>query len=206
MENINSMDYQELCELKRLVDGRLSHFRPVRIKTKWRRCGKGACVCMDGPADGTWGNLHGPYIFAQFVDPAIGSTRLVSLGRHRDWTSEKEDAPEILDIRRFFKLNSDQYGRLTEKMREKFWYSYTMSAEEYERAYGREKSSSGLAGYDTFYADKAGHDAFVAASDELVRRRRASMHEWAEEFGIATYKGQGILEEILRGPYYLDRS
>lgn len=203
MDKINRMNYADLCELKILVDGRLSVFRKVRIKTKWRRCGKRGCACMDGPADGSQGNLHGPYIFAQYTDGATKKPMLVSLGRHRRWGTIDEDNEKSLDIRRYFKLSQEGRSRLSNEARKEFSYKYTMSDQEYRRAYDQSPGAEWRERPDTFYGDLAGYNAFVSASEELSKKNVAEVHEWAECFGLANYKGQQTLRDILRGPYYL---
>ncbi|KKM81029.1 hypothetical protein LCGC14_1333850, partial [marine sediment metagenome] len=55
MANTNEMNYQEMLDLRQELDTRIKEYRPIRIKKKWKRCGKSGCFCKGGPIDGSWG-------------------------------------------------------------------------------------------------------------------------------------------------------
>jgi hypothetical protein len=203
MGKLDRMTYEELQELKTDVEYRLKEFRPIRIKRKWKRCGKKTCFCASGPADGTWDNLHGPYLFAQFVDRETKKTRNVSLGKFYHPEAVGELAEQTLNFSTFFHLNPDQYSKLgADEQRRNAWTIYLTEAD-FELLHGIGREDDRLGRHDVFYGTEANYDAYRSAKTALNEAKAACNHLWAASYGLASPAGQRVLKELLRKSYYL---
>lgn len=203
MGELGGMKYNELLELMGNLKRRIQKFRPLRIKLKWKRCGKGECVCMEGPSDGSWGNMHGPYLFAQYVDHKTRKTRAVSLGRHSSADDIMEARGEILEWWKFFELNPSDQERMTEESASKYRWYYLVTGSDFFNFYGLREVDDKLHRHTRYYGTEANSDAFEAYRDEFVRRKEALDHEWASVYGLAGHIGQKKLAALLAQKYYI---
>lgn len=203
MDKLEKMNHEELVSLRKKIKARLKEFRPIRIKKKWKRCGKGNCFCQDGPGDGSWGNLHGPYLFAQYVDGKEQKMKLVSLGRFygRDDIDEVRD--QILDFSDYFTVSPDQHGQMSQVEKDIYSWYVNLSASEFEKYHGISRSEDTMNRHSRFYGTQAAHDAYTGALSILNQKKEACNHTWVYEFGLASPVGQKILAGLLRQTYYL---
>lgn len=199
---LESLGYEELLELRKEVNERIKKFKPLRIRKKFKRCGKDGCVCQQGPADGSWGNLHGPYLFAQFQDKN-GNTRVRSLGK---WYDRKD----ILDTR--MKPKRPLYEAFTvplETWKEKYegdgknWVYWDLDDFEFEERYGLPPGEDTFNRHRRLYGLKSDYDRWVIENELRLDRIEGAEHVWAETWGLADLKGQAVLAELLAGEYFL---
>lgn len=203
IDNLNTLKYQELVELRTAISARLKNLSGIRLKKKWKRCGKKTCYCSSGPSDGSWGNLHGPYVFAQFVDNETKKPRVLSLGRYCEANDAQVAKKTILAYwPAFYTITPAE----AEKMKEEgHWllYSKTLSRQEFVDFYGLNMEDDKLDRHRMYYATEASHQAFEAAVRALDELREAAGNDWAIKYGIGEVKGQRRLCDLLRGDYYL---
>ncbi len=203
MAKLGEMKYNELLQLAIDLKQKIKEFRPVRVKRKWKRCGKTECFCMDGPSDGSWGNLHGPYLFAQYVDHKTRKTKVVSLGRFWGQEAIKEAQGQILEWWDYFKLSPSAREKMTEEEASTYRWWYAVRGDDFANFYGLRAIDDKLDRHTRYYGTEASHDAFNAYQSEFVRRNEALDHEWASTYGLADHIGQKTLAELLAGQYYL---
>ncbi len=203
MDNTNGMGYDELIELQDKVYDMLKKFNPVRLKMKWKRCGHKDCQCGSGPSDGSWGNLHGPYVFAQFVDNDLGKIRTVSLGRHYDENALYDIMERGLDFSHYYKVDPGKLELMTPDEKRKHMCRFFLDDEDFEVYHGIKRVEDTMGRYDVFYGTVANRDAYEAASRDLDEQKLATMHRWAIVHGIGSIKGQMTLKGLLAGKYYL---
>lgn len=203
MDNLDKMTYEDLQELKIDVAYRLKQFRPIRIKKKWKRCGKRTCFCASGPADGTWDNLHGPYLFAQFVDRETKKTRNASLGIFYDLEAIDALADQTLNFSDFFHLNPDQHSKLGADEQSLNNWKIRLTDADFELFHGISRKDDSLGRHDTFYGTEANYDAYRSATAALSEQKAATVHIWAILYGLASPAGQRVLKDLLRQDYYL---
>lgn len=203
MDNVGSMNYDELLVLQSDVEVRLKQFRPVRIKKKWKRCGKLTCFCADGPPDGSWGNLHGPYVFAQFVDHNTRKTRLVSLGKFYDQEDINEVRNEILGWSSYFPVPASEYEEMSQEQQDRHYWYINVTGLVFEQFYGVTEAQDTMGRHKKYYATDAQHDGFDHYKREFLRRKKAVGHMWAVRYGVGCPVGQRKLAEILAADYYL---
>jgi len=203
MAKLDGMTYNELLQLTVDLKRKIKEFRPVRIKRKWKRCGKEECFCMGGPADGSWGNLHGPYLFAQYVDHKTCKTKVVSLGRFWGQEAIIEAQGEILEWWDYFKLSPSRREKMTEDMASAYRWWYSVRGDDFANFYGLRESEDELDRHTRYYGTEASHDAFEVYQGEFARRNEALGHEWASTYGLASQIGQKTLAGLLAGKYYL---
>lgn len=203
MINLDELNHRELSELSLDLARRLKEFNAVRLKIRAKRCGKSGCSCAGGPADNAWGNLHGPYVFAQYVDNEIGKMRVVSLGRHYDLSDIIEDREKILDNWfDFFTVTPAEAEKIRD--REGAWlHVHYLSPEEFYDFYGVEMIDDAMGRHTEYYAIKQKFEAYETVKRANRERRSALDSEWATEYGIGSIKGQRSLAQLLRGKYYL---
>jgi len=203
MAKLDGMKYDELLQLKIDVKRAIKEFRPVRIKKKWKRCGKSQCFCMDGPADGSWGNLHGPYLFAQYVDLETGKTKVMSMGRF--WGEEAiiEAQEEILEWWQYLKVSPGERDKMGEEEASAFRWWYSVRGLDFRNFYGLREEEDTLDRHTRYYGTEASNDAFKAYQDEFLRNLEALDHEWASMYGLASHIGQKKLAALLAQKYYL---
>lgn len=196
MDKIEGIAYEELVCLRNTIEARLKEFRPIRIKKKFKRCGKKACFCAGGPASNEWENLHGPYVFAQFIDAKTGKARNLSLGR---WYGEDQvnevSYKRIAPARYFAMPESDHQTGCV--------YFHRLTDEEFVSRYGVAKREDNFDCPDVLYGTRASSDAYEVARRQLEQEKEAVAHAWCMEFGIGSYVGQKRLADLLRGNYYL---
>lgn len=203
MDNLKDMDHGRLVALKTEVDARLKEFRPLRIKMKWKRCGKKDCFCKDGPTDGSWGNLHGPYVFAQFVDRTTRKTRLVSLGTHYDHIDLYEVRNQILDKTDYFGIADSVRDKMSKTKQLQYNYYTALTNAEFKEKYGMTKVEDRMSRPTKFWGTEANSDAYEAEFSAIEAEKLACEHEWATEHGVGSPVGQKVLAELLRQNYYL---
>lgn len=203
IDKLDKMSYEQLRELKEDVDYKLKQFRPVRIKKKWKRCGKATCFCASGPADGSWDNLHGPYLFAQFTNPGGGRTRNISLGKYYDQEAIEEVKDQSLDFSEFFHLTKANYDKLGQADKDKNRWAIRLTEADFELFHGVRRIEDQLGRHDTFYGTEANYDHYMAAKGEISDAKAALTHIWTMMYGLASPTGQRALKDLLRGNYYL---
>lgn len=203
MAKLDGKKYDELLQLRDEVEQKIKEFRPVRIKRKWKRCGKDECFCMDGPSDGSWGNLHGPYLFAQYVDHTTRKTKTVSLGRFWGEVDIKEAQDRILEWWAYYKVSPVDRSTMTDELQSDYSWGYTLRGDDFFNFYGLKVSEDTLDRHTRYYGTEASHDAFRSYQDEFVRNLEALDHEWASVHGLASHMGQRKLADLLAKKYYL---
>lgn len=203
MDTIGSMDYQDLVDLKSKLDERIKQFRRIRIKMKWKRCGKKDCFCKDGPSDGSWENLHGPYVFAQFVDHGTKKTRLVSLGRHYDHIDIDEVEKQILDKTEYFTVPDSDREKMNAAQKKEYCRGVELYSWEFEAKYGIKMGEDTMGRHKKWWGTKASEDRWVTDASAVDAEKSACMHPWAVLHGIGSPVGQKVLEDLLRQNYYL---
>lgn len=203
MANVNEMSYIEMLDLRLALDIRIKAHRAVRIKKKWKRCGKKACFCNDGPADGSWGNLHGPYLFAQFVDSTSGKTRLVSLGKFFDQDSIMETGDRILEWWKYYQVSEAEREALPGGEKRKWNWPFFVSREKFRDLHGIWPEEDKMDRPRRFFATKALDDGFEAKSSRLAEEKEAVKHLWCAEYGLGSIEGQRMLARLLEGFYFL---
>ena len=203
MDKLEGLKHEELKQLLRDVIERLKEFRPIRIKMKWKRCGRKTCFCKDGPADGSWNNLHGPYVFAQFVSNETRKTQVVSLGRHYDDIDIDEVAELFLDKSSIFQIGDGPYQKLSKKKKEALLYSVTLADREFKEKYGILPEDDRMNRERKFWGSKAQWDEWEYQNGIIEEQKMACKHPWAVDHGVGSPVGQKILAELLRQNYYL---
>lgn len=203
MTNIKSMSYEELVATKKEIEARMKTFKRVRLKVKWVRCGKEGCFCADGPLDNEWGNLHGPYIFAQFVDKGTRKTRRISLGRCSS-DNERNDALLSAKIKwsDYFKVGQSQYDTYDEAYKRELWH-ITLSENDFKEHYGMYPYEDTMGRDRKFYGTQAQYEAYQSAKNERFEAVKAASDELAIKYGILSPTGQKILRSILADGYYI---
>ena len=203
MVNLKSMNYGEVKKLHTRVSERLKEFRPVHIKIKWKRCGKGECVCASGPSNGSWGNLHGPYVLAQFVDRLTRKTKVVSLGRLWQQDDINEARRQTLNWIRYFPVPSSEYEKMSaDDQRLHYWY-INVRGERFEAFHGISESEDRMDRSKRFYGTDAQHDGYETYQRGYEAEALAVSHQWCEMYGIGSSAGQKKLAAILADDYYL---
>lgn len=203
MVKLDRMSYEELIKLKAQLDARIKEFRPIRVKKKWKRCGKRSCFCADGPADNEWNNLHGPYLFAQFVCPKLGKTKTVSLGNFYDLNDIDEVRKQILDWGAYFNVPGPEYDKMSVDDQRRYNWRKTLTSYEFEQFYGVSVGDDRFGRHKTFYATLANSDAYDQKLREIEAEREATDHPWADQYGLCDPVGQKKLSQLLTGAYYL---
>ncbi len=203
MDNLDGMNYEQLQQLKLNLDERIKEFRPVRVKIKWKRCGKKTCFCKGGPLDGSWDNLHGPYAFAQFVDHGTRRMRQISLGQHYDAFDIEEVGKEILDRTKYFPVPDADREKMSKGQKEECDWSITLLSWEFEEKYGLRPAADKMSRHTKFWGTRAQYDAYEAELRATEAEKLACRHPWAELYGIGSPAGQKTLEDLLRKNYYL---
>lgn len=203
MVRLGEMKYDELLQSAIDSKRKIKEFRPIRIRTKWKRCGKPQCFCMDGPLNGSWGNLHGPYIFAQYVDHTTRKIRVVSLGRRSSEDDIMEARNEILEWWEYFKVSPSEKELMTDDDAFDYRWWHSVRGEDFFNFYGLRDSEDTFGRHTRYYGTQASHDAFKSYQSEFARRREALDHEWATAYGMASHIGQKKLADLLSQKYYL---
>lgn len=203
IDKLDGTSYEELMELKIDVEYELRQFRPVRIKKKWKRCGKETCFCAAGPGDGSWGNLHGPYLFAQFVDHSTKRTRSISLGKYYDQEAVDEVSDQSLDFSEFFHLTEADYGKMGQADKDKNRWAIRLTEADFELFHGIRWIEDQLDRHGTFYGTEANYEAYMAARGEISEQKAGLTHIWTREYGLASPAGQRALKGLLQKNYYL---
>lgn len=203
MSFLSKLSRAELLSLKKEVDNAVSLDRPVRLKKRFKRCGHSGCFCADGPGDGSWGNLHGPYVFASYTEKR-GVYRSRSLGLYyseedRRAGLEKLNSKFLFWVN-FYNLSSIDAGRKSEN---EVVHRRVMTEEEFVRLYGIPMMFDRLDRPTTLYATDAKYQAYKSECRERVARREALLRTEYTDLGICSPVGQKVLDEILSGPYFL---
>lgn len=201
---LENRKYEDLLEMQSDLTVLLKQFKKVRIGKRYSRCGKGGCSCGQGPADNSWGNLHGPYVVAKFVDCETGKYRVVSLGVHyaredREALIEKSQQIEWFS---FFKITPPEKQKMPLE-EQACLRVYFLTSSEFFAFYGLKMSDDKLDRYRKYYGTVEGMQSF----EEKKRRRRELVERmqssWAVNLGIGSKRGQAKLKNILSGAYYL---
>jgi len=203
MGNINGMRYDELIGLRNKVHVRLKEFNPVRLRRKWKRCGHKNCQCCSGPSDGSEGNLHGPYVYAQFMDNDLGKIRNISLGRYYDEYDLSDIVEKSLNFSDYFKVDPGELEKMTASEKEEYYFTFYLDDAAFEKHHGITREEDTMRRYDHFFGNLADRDAYESAARNLEEHRLAVTHKWATDYGIGSIKGQMVLRRLLAGKYYL---
>ena len=203
MENLPGMNRNELLELRSDVDQRLSEFKRLRLRLKHTRCGKKDCFCKDGPGNGEWGNLHGPYIIAQFVDHKTSKTRSVSLGIHYDFDRQEDLKLQTVGRTHFAHLPASKHKNMSASDQNKYVWSVWLSADEFYMQYSMTVAEDTMNRSRIFYGTQADQDAYDTECRLLEADQAALDNDLCKDHGIGTVKGQQKLTELLDNSYYL---
>lgn len=196
MDKLDGMTHFELTRLVYEANKRLAKFNPIRLRVKRKRCGKKGCFCMDGPSDGSWDNLHGPYLFAQYVDSETGKTRVKGLGLY--YSSDQLD-----EVTRASFSWSDYFAVPDGHQTKDHTYYYDLSAREFEEYYGIAMEDDTMSRHTTYWATEGKSDAFDTEKRKFLEDKSAACHIWADKYGLGSVKGQRTLKTLLEGNYYL---
>jgi hypothetical protein len=203
MCKIDKMTRSDLLEMRGEIDATLKEFKKINIRSKWKRCGKKGCFCKDGPLDGSWGNLHGPYVFAQFVDQGTGKYRSISLGAYfnQDFIDQVLGEPVLWN--EYYKVPDSEYQTFKEEKKEKYgWYVHLDDAQ-FLAFFGVWKHEDKMDRDDVFFATEAAHDAYQNKLEVRARQLDLINSDWCREYGIGDEIGHIKLKELLAGKYYL---
>jgi hypothetical protein len=194
LDLLAELTHPELLEIETAVRASKKKFKPFRIKRKFKRCGKPDCFCMDGPADNSWENLHGPYLFAQWREG--GKTRTASLGREYS-SDEISEAGNGLPNWYDFIISQKQYDGMSQ---DRQWECYERSLEndEFEAHYGIAPMDDNIG-----RARKLRYDsrAYKTAYDEAEQANKVKWSDWAK-LGVGTFSGIQILDDLVKRGYY----
>ncbi len=203
MCNVSELSYAKLVLLKDEVDNLLSLMNPIRLKKRFKRCGRKDCFCVNGPRDGSWGNLHGPYVFASYTEKK-GVYRSRSLGLYyseEDRLAEAEKlSSKLLLWVNFYTLSA---GDASRRSVNEVIHSRVFTEEEFVGLYGIPTMFDRLGRPTTLYATDAKFQAYKSECREQGARQDALLRDEYADLGICSPIGQKVLDEILSGPYYL---
>jgi len=203
MTNIKKMERQELISLKSQVEARLKRMRPIRVKKAYKRCGKSGCACSDGPADGSWGNLHGPYLFARFTERTTKKSKSLSLGRFYNEEALRQARNSRINWQDYFCLGTTERGRMSFEMGMKFPEPYYLDNDEFLEMHGVDMADDRLDRDGVYYASEAQKSAFEAKKRSISQEVLAADADWAVMFGMGSPIGQRVLAALLLDDYYL---
>lgn len=203
MDNIDGMSYEDLISLKLKVDRRVREFRPIRMTIKYKRCGKDGCFCMAGPSNGSWGNLHGPYVLISYIDETSQKRRTVSLGRHFCEDDRQEVEEKKLDFLHYYSVPAGEREKMSDRKKESFSWCLHVNELNFEEVYGRERGEDEMDKETEHYATQQKHNAFNAERASLDLQKTAVRDELCVRYGIGCSVGQAVLRKLLDGNYYL---
>jgi hypothetical protein len=197
------MKRDDLLQMKDEIDKELKKFKKINIRSKWKRCGKKGCFCSDGPLDGSWGNLHGPYVFAQFVDQETGKYRSVSLGAYYSKEFADQVIGEPTQWNDYFRVPEREYEMFNTPKQDLYnWYIY-LSSDQFYEFHGIKMHEDTMDRDRVFYGTKANHDAYHNKIDARIRQLELVKSGWCRKYGIGDEIGHIKLSELLAGKYYL---
>lgn len=193
-EALAELSYEDTLEVEQFIKSRKKEFRPFRIKTKFRRCGKKYCYCMDGPSDNEWGNLHGPYLFAQYREG--GKTKLKSLGKERD-PSDLDYSHLELPKWYHYIVSEEQYEKMSDDRK---WETYerSLTREEFVDKYKMSPEEDKIGVPHRLIFDKRKYEADYERYKELSE---VSFSKW-RKLGIGSPSGIKILDDLIKQGYY----
>ncbi|KKK94247.1 hypothetical protein LCGC14_2684780, partial [marine sediment metagenome] len=151
----------------------------------------------------SWGNLHGPYLFAQFVDSTSGKTRLVSLGKFFGQDGVDEVRGLVLEWWKYFQLSEEAREALGERGKISWGWPFYADRNEFHDLYGVWPESDKMDRPRRFFATEALNDGFEAKVDQLAEQKAAAEHDWCIEYGMGSVTGQRKLRQLLRENYFL---
>ncbi len=200
---LNGLTYNELCELEENVLRRKKEFKRLRVRQRFVRCGKQGCACSRGPGSNSWGNLHGPYLYAQFVDKMTGKTKKLSLGLLYTETEVEEVLGNgEVKWKDYYQIDRSQRSGMSAREIRRL-RSRTFTPKEFLEFYGLRWCHNEIDRVVTWYARENDFQAFEFAVREREEEKKAVKDPLCRKFGIGSKAGQAKLKSLLSGDYYL---
>ncbi len=194
---LEAEDRETLLLIRKKASEIIETFRPMRLSSVWKRCGRQECTCNDSLDD-----RHGPYLNLSYNNDK-GERVQRSLGpkwQMEDlWDMSEEGRPVWYEPVFVVPDGALRKVRSQEQRREKGWERRDLSDKEFARYYGLALSEDQMTRTRSLWILQ---DAYQSAVQSWEDMQEIAISNWATH-GVGNLKAIRLLDSLLKSGYFL---